>query len=281
MAHPPPPPPPPPAISLALFSAYAADASAADEREFAFYARQFDGQLVYSGIFSAIVVQLIPQTYPLLQDSPTAGDIALNAGFFGALILSLCTAIMALQCKAWLEGYEAFRLAGCDMASRPSLIAACRLREYRYQGLTKYHVLFAARCAGPMMIYSAFLFFFIGLIVLLGTLNKPLAITAIIFLGMFLLGHLLTSTASCFNPQAPYKTPMGSFLAACYHGVRLGKWPSHELAEKAELEDVETREEQLDANILQWLVANAKSSAVRELAGMELSSRGPNGHREP
>ncbi|KAJ7926926.1 hypothetical protein B0H13DRAFT_2312944 [Mycena leptocephala] len=54
-------------------SFYASDASEADEREFSFFARQFGGQLVLSGIFSAIVVQLIPQTYPLLQtESPSA-----------------------------------------------------------------------------------------------------------------------------------------------------------------------------------------------------------------
>ncbi|KAJ7203138.1 hypothetical protein GGX14DRAFT_462135 [Mycena pura] len=261
-------------ISLGLLAAYASDASAADEREFAFFARQFDAQLVFSGIFSAIVIQLIPSTYPLLQtDSPSVSAVTINVGFFGALILSLCTGIMALQCKAWLDGYEAFRLAACDSTSLQSLAAACRLREYRYQGLTKYHVLFAARSTGPMMIYSAFVFFFVGLFMLLLSLHKPLAITAIVFLGTFVVGHLLTSIASCFLPHAPYKTPMGNFLAAGYHGVRLGKRPSHELREKVELEDVKTRQEQLDTDILRWLLGNAKTSAIRELARDELSSR--------
>ncbi|KAJ7192301.1 hypothetical protein B0H12DRAFT_1226937 [Mycena haematopus] len=267
----------PPPISLELLGAYASDASAADEREFTFFAKQFDAQLVYSGIFSAIVVQLIPQTYPLLQtENPSVSAIAINVGFFGALIVSLCTAIMALQCKAWLDGYEAFRLAGCDSTSPQSLTAACRLREYRYQGLTKYHVLFAARSAGPMLIYGAFVFFFIGLIVLLLTLHKPIAIAAIVFLGTFLVGHLMTSITSCFSPGAPYKTPMGSFMAAGYHGVRLGKRPSHELTQKVELEDVETHQEQLDKDILKWLLGNAKNSAIRELAREELLSRSGN-----
>ncbi|KAJ7061808.1 hypothetical protein C8F01DRAFT_1252587 [Mycena amicta] len=270
----PPPVQTPASIPADLFAAYASDASEADEREFSFFARQFDGQLVFSGIFSAIVVQLIPQTYPLLQtESPNASAIAINVGFFGALILSLCTVIMALQCKAWLDGYEAFRLAACDTTAEKSLAAACRLREYRYQGLTKFHVLFAARSSGPIMIYSAFVFFFIGLVVLLLTLNKPIAIAAIAFLGTFLLGHLLTSIVPCFRPDAPYKTPMGNFVAAWFHGVRLGKRPSHALTMKVEKEDVERQQRRLDEDILRWLVGNAKSSAVRELARAELSSR--------
>ncbi|KAJ7061818.1 hypothetical protein C8F01DRAFT_1138432, partial [Mycena amicta] len=272
-------PPPAPSrrpISADLFAAYASAASEADEREFTFFARQFDGQLVFSGIFSAIIAQLIPQTYPLLQtDSPSVSAIAINVGFFGALIFSLCTAIMALQCKAWLEGYEAFRLAACDTtpANVKSLAAACRLREYRYQGLTKYYVLFAARSAGPTLIYSAFVFFFIGLVVLLLTLNKPIAIAAIAFLGTFMLGHLLTTIVPCFHPDAPYKTPMGIFLATCFHAMRLRKRPSYELTAKIEREDVERQQKRLDEDILRWLLVNAKTSAMRELAQEELSAR--------
>ncbi|KAF7303446.1 hypothetical protein MIND_00573400 [Mycena indigotica] len=273
----------PPSIPVELLAAYAIGASEADEREFSFYAKQFDGQLVFSGIFSAIVVQLVPQTYPLLQtDSPGASAIIMNVGFFGALILSLCTVIMALQCRAWLDGYEAFRLSACDPAknSREVLAAACRLREYRYQGLTKFHVLFAARSSGPMMIYGAFLLFFVGLIVLLLSANKPIAIAAITFLGLFLCGHLITTIVPCFRPDAPYKTPMSGFIVAWYHGFRLGKPPSQELVDGVEREEVEGLGANLDKDILAWLARNGSSNVVRELAERELLSRQGKGNLE-
>jgi hypothetical protein len=111
-------------IPTALLKEYARNASESDQREHNFYAKQLDSQLIFvralrplvnaisdlftqAGIFSAVVVQLIPQTYPMLQvPNPHAFAIAINAGFFGSLVLSLCTAIMALQCRTWLDGYQ-------------------------------------------------------------------------------------------------------------------------------------------------------------------------------
>jgi hypothetical protein len=122
------------------------------------------------------------------------------------------------------------------------------------------------------MIYGAFLIF-IGLVVLLVSIHNPIAIAAIAFLGTFMLEHCLTSIVPCFRPDAPYKTPMGNFVAAWFHGVRLGKRPSHALTMKIETEDVERQQERLDEDILRWLLRNAKTSAIRELAQKALSSR--------
>jgi hypothetical protein len=113
-------------IPKPLLEAYVRDASKSDEAEHRFLARQLDSQLIFvrpytwvqaklistlnslqAGIFSAVVVQLIPQTYPMLQvPQPTASAIAINVGLFGSLVTSVCTAILSLQCRTWLDGYE-------------------------------------------------------------------------------------------------------------------------------------------------------------------------------
>ncbi|KAJ7769441.1 hypothetical protein B0H16DRAFT_1881963 [Mycena metata] len=123
---------------------------------------------------------------------------------------------------------------------RPGPASSSSELVQRCQGLTKFHVLFAARSSGPIMIYGAFVLFFIGLVFLLFlSIYMTLAITAIAFLSLFLLGHPLTSVVMCFRPDTPYKTPMGNFLAACFHGMRLGKGPSYELTARIERQDVE------------------------------------------
>ncbi|KAJ7921661.1 hypothetical protein B0H13DRAFT_1984382, partial [Mycena leptocephala] len=254
-------------IPKPLLEAYVRDASKSDEAEHRFLARQLDSQLIFAGIFSAVVVQLIPQTYPMLQvPQPTASAIAINVGLFGSLVTSVCTAILSLQCRAWLDGYEPYRLGTCDTDSDDALIQACRLRQYRYHGLEKYKVLYAARTACPTLIYASFVLFFIALIVFLLTLHVPTAIAIIVFLGLFLVGHGLTSFLPCIKPEAPYRTPLSQSLGALYRGVRKGQMPSQRLNELDEIADVNKQQNRLDQEILTWLATSAKQTATQERA---------------
>ncbi|KAF7350104.1 hypothetical protein MVEN_01312500 [Mycena venus] len=203
--------------------------------------------------------------YPMLQvPSPDASAIAINAGFFGSLVLSLCTAIMSLQCRTWLDGYQAYRLGSCDRDSKDALLEACRIRQYRYRGLMKYKILDAAGSAGPMLIYTSFIFFFIGLVVFLLTLHVPIAIAIIALLGTFLVGYVLTSIIPSFTSEAPYKTPLSQSLGALYRAARKGQMPSRQLNELAEAADVRKQQSTLDTEILSWLAVHAKRTAIQE-----------------
>ncbi|KAJ7660385.1 hypothetical protein DFH06DRAFT_394689 [Mycena polygramma] len=258
-------------IPKTLLEEYVRDASKSDETEHQYFTHQLDSQLIFAGIFSAIVVQLIPQTYPLLQvPNPSTSAIAINVGLFGSLITSLCTAIMSLQCKAWLDGYQPYRLGHCDTDSQDALIQACRIRQYRYGGLVKYKVLYAARSAGPTLIYASFVLFFLALIVFLLELHLPTALAIIVFLGLFLVGHGLTSVIPCFTTEAPYKTPLSATLEALYRGARTGQIPNRQLSALAEIADVRQQRAQIDTEILTWLATSARRVEIQEEAEAHL-----------
>ncbi|KAJ7824577.1 hypothetical protein B0H13DRAFT_1919069 [Mycena leptocephala] len=254
-------------ISQMLLEEYVRDAGKSDEGEHKYFSQQLESQLIFAGIFSAVVVQLIPQTYPLLQvENPSISAVAINLGLFGSLITSLCTAIMSLQCRAWLDGYQPYRLGACDTDSQEALIQACRIRQYRHDGLVKYNVLYAARTAGPTLIYVSFILFFIALVVFLLELHVPTAIAIVTFLGIFLVGHGLTSVIPCLTTEAPYRTPLSSSLEALYRGARTGQMPSQRLNELAELADIEQHRTRIDKKILTWLATSAKRTVIQEKA---------------
>ncbi|KAJ7271216.1 hypothetical protein C8J57DRAFT_1716362 [Mycena rebaudengoi] len=258
-------------IPRTLLEEYARDASKSDETEHRYYTNQLDSHLIFAGIFSAIVVQLIPQTYPLLQvPNPSTSAVAINAGLFGSLITSLCTAIMSLQCKAWLDGYQPYRLGACDTDSQDALIQACRIRQYRYGGLVKYKVLYAARSANPTLIYASFVLFFLALVVFLLELHLPTAVAIIVLLGLFLIGHGLTSVIPCFTTEAPYKTPLSATLEALYRGARTGQMPTRQLSALAEIADVREQRNQIDKEILTWLATSARRAEIQEGAEAHL-----------
>ncbi|KAJ7913669.1 hypothetical protein B0H13DRAFT_1873658 [Mycena leptocephala] len=75
-------------IATPLLKEYASTACKSDQREHNFLPNN-----------------LIPSLFSLVQ-SPNASAIAINAGFFGSFVLSLCRAVMSLQCTAWLDGYQ-------------------------------------------------------------------------------------------------------------------------------------------------------------------------------
>ncbi|KAJ7438856.1 hypothetical protein FB451DRAFT_1192393 [Mycena latifolia] len=245
-------------IQKALLKEYARNASESDQREHDFYAKQLDSQLIFAGIFSAVVVQLIPQTYPMLQvPSPNASAIAINAGFFGSLVLSLCTAIMSLQCRAWLDGYQAPATETPTMRSLRHVASGSMIR----------------RADAHLRLLRIF---FIGLVVFLLTLHVPIAIAIIVLLGTFLVGHILTNIIPSFTTEAPYRTPLSQSLGALYRGARKGQMPSQQLNELAETADVRKQQSTLDREILSWLAVHAKRTAIQESAEEFLAlKRGP------
>ncbi|KIM89063.1 hypothetical protein PILCRDRAFT_210551 [Piloderma croceum F 1598] len=107
--------------------------------------------------------------------------------WFGGLILSLIAGLFCIHCMVWLDGYDVdLVFAG---AANEGLINACRLRQYRYQGMEKYSV---AQIIGllPLLLYGALAFFAIGLVDFLWHLNQGIAIYISV-----LIFHVATSLA--------------------------------------------------------------------------------------
>ncbi|KAK0195903.1 hypothetical protein F5146DRAFT_895036, partial [Armillaria mellea] len=157
-----------------------------------------DVLLVFAGLFSAVVTTFVTQTYqnlqadygqvsasllfemvliqraiangssldnvpasslnPYTQFTPVTTDVWVNGLWFTSLSLSLATALVAVLVKQWLHHYLAL----------PSGTPRDRshVRQYRYGGFQKWHVLVIVGIL-PVLMHLALGIFFVGLTIFL------------------------------------------------------------------------------------------------------------------
>ena len=109
---------------------------------------------------------------------PTAFAVRLNTMWFSSLVCSLLSASLGLLVKQWLREY----LAGSSNISRESI----RIRQYRYEGLRKWHVPEVIMCL-PILLQASLVLFFIGLLDLLWTLHPVVATVTTAILAALML----------------------------------------------------------------------------------------------
>ncbi|KAI0710563.1 hypothetical protein C8Q76DRAFT_580411, partial [Earliella scabrosa] len=201
---------------------------------------EIDTLLVYAGLFSAAITAFNAQSYALLQPSqedttvallaqisaqlnglsvnasfinsttpadfpttsssfrPPGWSIWVNALWFSSLICSLSAASIGIMVKQWL--HEAAR--GVSGTSRN----AARMRQFRYDGLRRWHVGTVVATL-PVLLQLAAMFFFAGLLVLLWNLNSVVAIAASVLVGTLLLFNVATTVIPTFAVDCSYRSP--------------------------------------------------------------------------
>ncbi|PBK86633.1 hypothetical protein ARMGADRAFT_855374, partial [Armillaria gallica] len=157
-----------------------------------------DVLLVFAGLFSAVVSAFVSQTYQSLQAdyaqvsasllfemvliqraiangssldnvpasslnpnakfTPATTDVWVNGLWFTSLFLSLATALVAVLVKQWLHHYVA------PPSGTPQ--ERSHVRQYRYGGFQKWHVLVIVGLL-PVLMHLALGIFFVGLTVFL------------------------------------------------------------------------------------------------------------------
>ncbi|KAI0697485.1 hypothetical protein C8T65DRAFT_614721 [Cerioporus squamosus] len=178
---------------------------------------EMDTLLVYAGVSSAVLTAFNVQSYHLLQPEPSdptlallqqipaqlsgytltppflnathttrpvdlaqasfqppASAVWLNTLWFSSLVFSFTSALLALFVKQWL--YEAM----VEGTSRES----ARLRQYRLNGLKKWHV-GTIVVLPPILLQLASVLFLAGLLVLLWTLHNTVAAITSFFVAFF------------------------------------------------------------------------------------------------
>lgn len=129
---------------------------------------------------------------------PTAFAVRLNTMWFSSLVCSLLSASLGLLVKQWLREY----LAGSSNISRESI----RIRQYRYEGLRKWHVPEVIMCL-PILLQASLVLFFIGLLDLLWTLHPVVATVTTAIFAVLMLFVATTTLLPPFYPDCPYKSP--------------------------------------------------------------------------
>ena len=246
--------------------------SPADET--VYYLRQ------HSTILSQISVQLssiapqvsIPPTPPppFPVYNPSASDVRVNVFWFMSLIFSLLAALFAILAQQWVRDYmHVFQRYGDPLKSS-------RLRQYLYEGCEGWHMPMVAEAVPGFLHISLFLFF-VGLGDSLLNINKKVAITTMVPIGISGLLYIFITFAPIIYPQSPYQNSFSGifwYLIQKLHGWRFrdcgpngemksaGSTMAQRQMQRA-MEETVTRKGR-DVRAIQWLIDNLTEDAEME-----------------
>ncbi|KAK7018675.1 hypothetical protein VNI00_018330 [Paramarasmius palmivorus] len=212
-----------------------------DDGMIASYKEDIDTLLVFAGLFSAIVTAFLIESYQWLSEdttvmiltqisqqltgtqeqptpfTPEASSIRINCFWFLSLILSLTSALFGLLCKQWLREHQrdvVTRTPGEDLA----------LRQLRRDSFEKWGVA-SFLSALPILLEIALMFFFVGVLDLLWTLQLvvfSICLAAIVLsVGLYFLTTIL--------PTITIPRDQARFI----HNLDEGRNPLHDFGQLA------------------------------------------------
>ncbi|KAN0133856.1 hypothetical protein V8E53_008351 [Lactarius tabidus] len=168
-----------------LWSMYLTEAAKEDKEVTELWKRDTDGILVFTGMFSAVVVTFIrlgieglsPDSGDTTTQSgqlfkPTASAVRVNVLWFLSLTVSLSCALLATLVQQWARRYV--RLMQCPRA----LHRRGRIRAYLFNGINRFRMTgFVATM--PKLLYISFFLFLAGLVDFLFSINTTVAYGAL------------------------------------------------------------------------------------------------------
>jgi hypothetical protein len=134
-----------------------------------------------------------------LSAPPASASIRINILWFFSLTLSLISALGAILVKQWLREYS---LALSPLHPPDGM----GLRQLRYDGLKRWGIPQLITSL-PMLLQLAIALFLGGLVDLLWTLEKTIAITLTVLIVLCLLGMIATILLPSFVDHCAYKSP--------------------------------------------------------------------------
>ncbi|KAL1689541.1 hypothetical protein GGG16DRAFT_57518 [Schizophyllum commune] len=195
-----------------------------------------DVDLVFAGLFSAVLTTFVAQTSQAPSDTgdttiallleliaiqrawannPRVNDVAsfslpppsptpspwINRCWFLSLISSLLAAFGAVVVRQWLQEYES------DITGPPKRRAL--VRHYRRVGLKLYKVHLIVPIL-PMLLHVSLLLFFVGLTLYVRQSDRSMSNGVIALTAAIYLVYLVTNLLPVFLPQCPYRSPLST-----------------------------------------------------------------------
>ncbi|KAF8585030.1 hypothetical protein K439DRAFT_1410374, partial [Ramaria rubella] len=196
---------------------------------------EMDVLLVFAALFSAILTAFIIEFYRQLQPDTQSASLVLltnmamvlqciangttctnlptlppndfqvpekfqwiNALWFTSLTLSLSVSAMAILVKQWIHAYYS------GLTGLPKTYA--RIRQFRYNGIKKWHMSGIIN-ALPSVMYLAVILFFAGLLVLLSGLNIIIYYVCVAIIAVTGMAYVATTILPVIDPGCPFRTP--------------------------------------------------------------------------
>ncbi|KAL1697756.1 hypothetical protein EV121DRAFT_274879, partial [Schizophyllum commune] len=156
-----------------------------------------DVDLVFAGLFSAVLTTFVAQTSQAPSDT---GDTTI-ALLLEIIAIHLLAAFGAVVVRQWLQEYES------DITGPPKRRAL--VRHYRHVGLKLYKVHLIVPIL-PMLLHVSLLLFFIGLTLYVRQSDRSMSNGIIALTAMIYLVYLGTNILPVFRPQCPYRSPLST-----------------------------------------------------------------------
>ncbi|KAF9269108.1 hypothetical protein L218DRAFT_1072754 [Marasmius fiardii PR-910] len=287
-----------------IWQIYIDEAAKADTAMTDGWNRSMDVLLVFIGLFSAVLTTFIIQSYQDMATNPTDATNALllelillqfnnsdgasrasaivrdskpsqeihyvNGFWFAALACSLSTALISMLAKQWLQAYT-------PVASGSPRYRA-RNRHARYIQLQAWRVP-AIINALPLMLHIALLLFFVGLIILLWSVDIRITIATWVIVAFSYFFYLVSIWLPLQYPDCPYHHPVSDHIrkwlqgksrkSGTYTKLRAMNWMEvATVTPPASQADYNGR---LDAAALIWLFTKSTDSDVVSAALQAIS----------
>ena len=205
----------------------------------------------------------------------------LNAIWFSSLMCSLSAAFTAMLAKQWLQAYT---------LDRPGRVEThARQRHFRYTGLVTWKVSGIVSTL-PVLLQLGFALFFVGLDILLWSINQYIGYIMIFFTVLLLGFYVITTISPLFDLTCPYKTPFSLTLrmqvrwlycqisglkeyaravsAAIFLRTPLPSFQFNHAPSNSEMERIKIDESchTLNVGVIEWLVATSHNLEVVDVA---------------
>jgi hypothetical protein len=138
---------------------------------------------------------------------PSSSVVAINVLWFLALTVALFASLFAILVQQWLRQYASY--------PRLSSRALAHLRQRRFDALQGWGV--PQIISGlSILLQAGLLLFIMGLVVLLWSLHKTVALPMTIVASAFVVAFATTTILPIFSRDSPYKSPLawGMYVAA-------------------------------------------------------------------
>ena len=164
---------------------------------------------------------------------PTSAAHLVNRLWYSSLSLTLASAVGAMVAKQWLSEYMSdLTFESRHHTSRERFQREAHLREFRYSGLTRWHV---PEFIGflPIVLHFALLLFWAGLIEYLWGLDLYSSILALGITGALFTSYIVSMILPSIFTGCPYKTPIAHLIAnaATAFWIVLIRWPTKSTAD--------------------------------------------------